>query len=102
MAKRTMYLVVVRTNLDELPILLTGSHKRAYNKAANVTEGEIKNSADEIGIDYAGLIASAVIEFKGGVPQGIDNVRDFGEEPLKSAEDRADDPSGNTAEGHKP
>lgn len=80
-----MYLVLVRTNLDEIPILLTGSHQRAYGKAYSVKQGEIDEAFDLMGVDGAGLISTAVIRFQDGKPKYIRNVKDLSGQEMADA-----------------
>jgi hypothetical protein len=78
--KSRMFLVVVRTNLDELPILLTDNRRAAMSKARNVTDADADLSADLMGVDAAGRIVSAIITFVNGAPKKLDLVRDWDEE----------------------
>lgn len=80
MKPNRMYLVVMRTNLDELPILLTASHQRAFGKARSITEKELDESANVMEVDHAGRITSAVITFLDGVPSRLTLVRDWDDE----------------------
>ena len=76
------YVTVVRTNLDELPILSTPVHQRAYGKARSVTDKEIDEAAEVMGVDHAGRVCTAVIVFEDERPIRVDIVKDlmFGDE----------------------
>lgn len=73
---KTTYLVIARTHLDEIPLLLTGSRRRADKRAASVAYAEIYKISHEImDVDSAGLCNIAIITFVGGVPTNFEIVR---------------------------
>ncbi len=83
--KNRMYLVVLRTNLDELPILLTADRKMAVQKAKNTTDEEANEAADIMGVDCAGRIVMAIITFVDGIPKRLDLIKDWEEDEKEAA-----------------
>lgn len=79
------YLVVVRTNLDELPILLTSDRSEAIRKANKVTDRDAERSAEMMGVDSAGRINIAIIAFRNGKPTSIELIKDWENEDSKKA-----------------
>jgi hypothetical protein len=71
------YLVVVRTNLDELPILLTPDRKTANITAMTVTNEHANHAAKLMQVDYAGRCCSAIISFRNGKPYRIRIMKDW-------------------------
>lgn len=63
-----LYNVVVRTNLDELPILITASRPQAKRVIANLDEKQIDEAAALMGVDSAGLVNAAIITYRAGRP----------------------------------
>lgn len=68
-----MYLVVVRTAWDELPILLTGNRKLAFEKMESVSLSEIETARMVMQADHCELHFAAVITFKDGVAVAMDH-----------------------------
>lgn len=80
------WLAVVRTNLDELPIMVTTDQALARKTCKAITHDEIDKLAEMIGVDCAGRICAAIISFdKSGKPIEIENVRDFDDDEVKEA-----------------
>ena len=79
------YLVVVRTTMDELPILLTKVHQQAYAKTRTLTLDEVRKAADLMGVDYASLCNVSVVVFKDGIPVDMNIVREIHEDELPVA-----------------
>ena len=73
---QTMYLVIVRTNLDDLPILLTDDRAKAMAKANRVGVKEIDKATKFMAVDEAGLINTAIITFVNGKPKAIELIKD--------------------------
>lgn len=72
------YLVVARTNLDEIPIELCPTLEHAYTVATSVTEEEIYRIAGGVmGVDQAGICSIAVIVFLAGKPIHLEKVREW-------------------------
>lgn len=70
------YLVVARTNLDEIPIQLCQTYHDAKAACDTVTEKEIYRIANKImGVDDAGLCSIAIIVFLGGKPIDLEIVK---------------------------
>jgi hypothetical protein len=78
----SQYLVVCRTNLDELPLLVTPDRKLAHRYAKNVPEQDMDAAAEVMGVDRAGRVCIAVIWFRAGRPKRCSIVKDivFGDE----------------------
>lgn len=72
----SQYLVVCRTNLDELPLLLTPDRRAAFRYAKAVPEADIDKSALLMGVDFAGRVNIAVIHFRNGQPKRLELVAD--------------------------
>ena len=67
------FLVVGRTNLDDVPLGLFGTKAEAEAFASGVTGDSIHVSAESVmGVDRAGLINVGIVEFQNGVPQEIE------------------------------
>lgn len=71
------FLVLGRTNLDDVPLALFASRaaaSRFANKAT--TEGVHELAVNVMGVDHAGIINVGVVEFRKGRPVGeIDLVK---------------------------
>ena len=74
------YLVVLRTNLDELPLGLFGTRVDAMKCVRTVTQDEANKAAAFMGVDCAGRINLALIEFTGTQPTGMEIVADWDDE----------------------
>lgn len=69
---KAMYSLVVRTNLDELPIGLYGRRSNALRAAVTLTRERIREAAEFMDVDDAGLVVSAIIEYRDGLPVKLD------------------------------
>lgn len=65
-----MYLAIIRTNLDDLPLFLTNSYSKAKLAAFNVTEEQIEHCKSVMLVDASEVVCKAVVTFVDGVPQG--------------------------------
>ncbi len=65
------FLVVVRTNLDELPIRLCKTEVEAEKVILNLGIFEVRKAADLMQVDYAGLVTACVIAFVDGEPMAM-------------------------------
>ena len=79
------YLVVLRTNLDELPICITADRRYARKRASSISDEEASKSAKVMGVDHAGRVVSAIITFTNGEPTKLDLVKDWDDEEEKQA-----------------
>lgn len=73
----SQYLVVCRTNLDELPMLLTPDRKAAHRFAKTATDKDIDAAAKTMEVDNAGRVCMAVIWFRNGLPKRVTIVRNL-------------------------
>jgi hypothetical protein len=74
-----MFLVIARTNLDDLPLELSLSKSRAEYKANHVTIGDIEEAARVMGVGVAGLINVQIVEFIHNKPASCTFVCELGE-----------------------
>lgn len=85
----TMYLVVLRTNLDEVPLLLTPDRHAAKIFAKTVSVKDlfkiVERNVRIMKIDAAGWINLTIFRFKGGRFMSMDIVRDV-ESPSECGE----------------
>ena len=62
------WLVVVSTNLDELPIRLCKTQAAAEKVIANIGTVEIRKVADLMAVNYAELVNASVVTFADDAP----------------------------------
>jgi hypothetical protein len=75
------YLAVLRTNLDELPLLLTDDRKSAERECLTMDKATREKSAKLMGVDLAGVVCSAIITFgANGRPKKLTIVADIEEQ----------------------
>lgn len=72
-----MFLAVLRTNLDELPIGIFATRKEARVACWLMTSSRADKLAKLMRVDYAGRVCNAIIEFVNGVPKKLEIVDDW-------------------------
>ncbi len=77
---KTMYLVVVRHALDDLPVLLTADRTAAMAAAETATPNSGDPAADVLGIDVSTPGHVALYTFEDGVLTDASEVKDFDDE----------------------
>ena len=80
--QKLIYLVVARTNLDDLPLLLTEDLECALQYARTAPVGDVNKCADLCDVDLAGLVNTAIIPFDIETmrPLGLHIVAQFGDD----------------------
>lgn len=73
----TQYMVLWRTNLDDVPLLVTPDRKAARAYARTVTEKDVKKAHSVMGIDICGACSVAILAFRNGVPYRLSIVKQF-------------------------
>lgn len=82
--EKRMWLVVVRTNLDELPAGLYCNRRSALARAKSITQKQINDLARLMRVDNAGFVCCALIEFKGTKAVNMEIVRDLDDDATDS------------------
>jgi hypothetical protein len=83
-----MFLVVARTNLDEIPLAIVPSRNRAVLAAQAATEEDVRKIGRNVmGVDDAAIVCVAIIQFAAGIPVSCDIVRDWEEPEFALKED---------------
>jgi hypothetical protein len=76
------YLVIGRTNLDDVPVRLCETRDEAEGFANIVTGRVVHAIADiQLNVDGAGLINVAIVRFHNGIPDELHKVKDLDDVP---------------------
>ena len=68
-----MWLVIVRTTMDDLPIQLCDSYAEAREVADWITQAQCDEATDLMEVDSAGLVCPAIVHFnEDGKPVKLD------------------------------
>lgn len=67
----TQYLVLWRTNLDDVPLLLTPDRRAATAYAKSPPQEDIDRAHEVMGIDHCGDCNTAIVTFRRGRPSRL-------------------------------